>query len=480
MSLARSSARRSAARRATSEVAWPVIGSTVTTLVAFFPMLFWPGIMGEFMKYLPITVIVTLSSSLFVAVVINPAMASIHMKLKGGPDTTGMTIDEISAAVDKPAAIQGFWTSLYARSLTRALEKPWSVLGLTLCGMILMFQAWLLIIGLEKPVEFFPEVDPKGMYVNVETPEGADLDYIDRVMQRVELAVAGFDPGAAARDRFDRADYLRAMAPREHTMPSGLVHTAPGDLANIRMLYMKGVVAAGPGSAFDSNTPSHLGIRFLDLQDRNERSQTTLDTIRRRVAEIPGAKVTIATEEQGPPTGAPINIEIIGDDFAVLGETARHIRRLLADLPHVSDIRDDFNEGLPSVQVRVDRQKAALFGLTTNAIGFALKTAYNGLDVSTYREGNDDYDITVQLAEGDRRTVDVLNELLIPAPDGRLVPLSTLATVRFAGALVQPAGHHLEQVVVGEFVRQEHQQEDQAQQIYLALAGPFLGEEKCV
>jgi len=154
-------------------------------------MLYWPGIMGEFMRFLPITLIVTLTASLFVALVINPAMASIHMKIKGAPDISGMSIEEISAAVDKPARIKGFWKSLYARSLTRALEKPWSVLGLSLCGMILMFESWLLVIGLEKPVEFFPEIDPKGFYVNIETPEGADLDFIDRIIGRVELAIAG-------------------------------------------------------------------------------------------------------------------------------------------------------------------------------------------------------------------------------------------------------------------------------------------------
>ena len=423
--------RVSAAMRATGEVAWPVIGSTLTTLAAFAPMLFWPGVMGEFMSYLPLTLIITLASSLFVALVFTPALASLFMRQPAGAGRG----DADAESAEQPVAIDSFLLRRYAATLGFCLRRPLAVVFASGLALVLLVQVWLLVIGLEKPVEFFPEVDPKGMYVNVETPEGADLDYIDQVMQRLEIAVAGFDPGEAARDRFSRADYLQALAPQEHTMPSGLVHTAPGDLANIETLYMKGVVAAGQGSAFDSNTPSHLGIRFLDLQDRNERSQTTLDTIRRRVAEIPGGKVTIATEEQGPPTGAPINIEIIGDDFAVLGETARQIRGLLADLPHVRDIRDDFNEGLPSVQVRIDRQKAALFGLTTDAIGFALKTAYNGLDVSTYREGNDDYDITVQLAEADRRTVDVLNELLIPAPDGRLVPLSTLATVRFAGAL---------------------------------------------
>ncbi|NCC94043.1 MAG: efflux RND transporter permease subunit, partial [Opitutae bacterium] len=370
-------------------------------------------------------------SSLFVALVFTPALASLFMRQPAGAGRG----DADAASAEQPVAIDSFLLRRYAATLGFCLKRPLAVVLAACAALVVLVQVWLLVIGLEKPVEFFPEVDPKGMYVNVETPEGADLDYIDQVMQRIEIAVAGFDPGEAARDRFSRADYLQALAPQEHAMPSGLVHTAPGDLANIETLYMKGVVAAGPGSAFDSNTPSHLGVRFLDLQDRNERSQTTLDTIRRRVAEIPGGKVTIATEEQGPPTGAPINIEIIGDDFAVLGEMARQIRGLLADLPHVRDIRDDFNEGLPSVQVRVDRQKAALFGLTTDAIGFALKTAYNGLDVSSYREGNDDYDITVQLAEVDRRVVDVLHELIIPAPNGVMVPLSTLTEIEFSGSI---------------------------------------------
>jgi multidrug efflux pump subunit AcrB len=417
-----------AAMRATSEVAWPVIGSTVTTVVAFFPMLFWPGIMGEFMKYLPITLIVTLTSSLFVALVINPAFASIHMKIKGAPDTSGMSIEEISAAVDKPAQIRGFWMSLYARSLTRALEKPWSVLGLSFCGLILMFEAWLLVIGLEKPVEFFPEIDPKGFYVNIETPEGADLDFIDRIIARVERAIAGAgdDPGIAP---------LAALAPKEYSTPKGREYYGPSDLKNVKDVYMQGVVNPGGGSSFSSNSPNHVGVRFLELEERSENSHDTVNTIRERVKNIPGGKITIAKEEEGPPTGAPINLEISGPDFAVLGRIAKEVRDALSLIPYVEDIQDDFAEGIPSVQVNIDRQKAALFGLTTDMIGFALKSAYNGLNVSSFRQGDDDYDITLQLREADRRVVDVLHELLLPTPSGETVPLSTVATVTFAGTI---------------------------------------------
>jgi multidrug efflux pump len=98
-------------------------------------------------------------------------------------------------------------------------------------------------------------------------------------------------------------------------------------------------------------------------------------------------------------------------------------------------VRDDYNEGAPSIQVVIDRQKAALFGLSTDMIGFALKTAYNGLDVSTFRESNEDYDITVQLPEEDRRLTDVLRELMIPVPTGEMVPLSTLAHMEYIGTV---------------------------------------------
>lgn len=415
-----------AAMRATSEVAWPVIGSTVTTLVAFYPMLYWPGIMGEFMRFLPITLIVTLTASLFVALVINPAMASIFMKIKGRSADTGMTIEEMSAAVDKPMEIKGFWTTLYSRTLTASLEKPWSILGLSLVGLILMVESWLLVIGLEKPMEFFPEIDPKGFYVNIETPEGADLDFVDRIIQRVELAIAGAGKETTP---------LAALAPKEYATPAGRHYSGPSDLKNVKDVYMQGVVSAGPGSAFSANSPNHVGVRFLELEERSESSQDTVNTIRERVKDIPGGKITIAKEEEGPPTGAPINLEISGPDFDVLGKIAGQVKSVLEQIPFVEDVRDDFLEGVPSVQVVVDRQKAALFGLTTDMIGFALKSAYNGLNVSSFRQGNDDYDITLQLKESDRKVVDILHELLLPTPSGQTVPLSTVATVTFAGSI---------------------------------------------
>ena len=425
-----------AAMKATAEVAYPVMGSTVTTLAAFSPMLFWPGIMGEFMSYLPLTLIVTLSSSLFVAMVINPAMVSLFMKIKQPKaNPGGLGAGLTGTSLEKPAEIKGFLLTHYTKTLSHALQTPFAIIGIAFCVLILMFQGWLLVVGLKKPVEFFPDLDPAGIYVNIDVPEGADIDYIDQITKRLEYTLSGTETTIDGSPIDPDVTPLSALAPKNHDLGNGLKNPGPSDLKNIESIYTRGTVSSGGGSSFSANTPNHIGVRFIEMQDRHRSSQIDVEDIRARVENIPGGKITIAKEAGGPPTGAPINIEIAGDNFAVLGEIAKRIKDVLLTIPHVEDIRDDFVEGIPSVQVVVDRQKAALFGMTTNMIGFALKSAYNGLEVSSFREGSDDYDITVQLKEADRKVVNVLHELMLPTPSGELVPLSTIADVNFAGSI---------------------------------------------
>jgi len=425
-----------AAMRATSEVAYPVIGSTLTTLAAFSPMLFWPGMMGEFMRYLPLTLIVTLTSSLFVAMVINPALASMFMKTNASGRRNEVSINEITAAGEKPVEIKGWLLKGYTRILQSALKRPITIVMIAFAFMVLLFQAWMLAVGLEKPIEFFPDIQPKSIYVNVAPPEGADLEYIDRLIKRVEVAIAGsVKAGPDKPVDISEEVYAGAFVPKEHKKADNTTFMGPSDLGNIKNIFTKAVTAAGSASMFSSNTPNNIGVRFLDLDEQNRSVNETIDDIRNRLADIPGAKITIAAAEEGPATGAPINIEIAGDELAVLGKLSKQIREMISKIPFVMDVRDDYSEGTPSIQVVIDRQKAALFGLTTDMIGFALKTAYNGLDVSTFRKNNKDYDITVQLPEADRRLTDVLRELMIPVPSGEMVPLSTLAAIEYTGAI---------------------------------------------
>jgi len=422
-----------AAMKATSEVAYPVIGSTITTLAAFFPMIFWPGIMGEFMKYLPITLIITLSSSLFVAMVINPALAAIFMRLKKEKHQLPkqLSADEVSASGEKPIEIKGLVLTLYTRFLKKALNHRMVVIFISFSFLILLYQIWLLAVGLEKPVEFFPDLDPDSAYVNIDPPEGADLDYLDRIIKKVEMAVCGINND---NEMLSLDLYEASFKAKRHQKAGGEEFFGPSDLNNIEHIYSKAIETSG-GVSFASNLPNHIGIQFLDLEDRKRPSAESLEEIRSRVKDIPGARITVAEQEGGPPTGAPINIEISGDNFRVLGNIAKQIGKIIAQVPFVEDIQDDYVEGIPSVRIRIDRQKAALFGLSTDAIGFALKTAYKGLDISTYHEGDEDFDITVTLTEDDRRVTDVLHKLMLPTPSGQLVPLTTIASIDYTGSI---------------------------------------------
>ena len=424
-----------AAMQATSEVAWPVIGSTLTTIAAFFPMVFWPGIMGEFMKYLPITLIVTLTSSLFVALVINPALCAFFMKVKKRQtDSKTLSAEKIKEQTQKPIEIKGVILKLYSKTLNKALDHNITVLIGAFAVLIILFQIWFLKIGVEKPVEFFPPIDPKSAYINIDPPEGADLDFIDRTVKKIEIAIT-----QGGNDQ----NYSDALRLQEHENLNGTKFMAPGNINNIEHIYTKVVQNSGT-SVFDSNLPNHIGIQFIDFEHRKSATRDDLEELRNRVKNIAGVKITVDELKEGPPTGPPINIEISGSNFEILNQIAQKIKKVIENIPHVNDVRDDYQGGLPSVQVKIDRQKTALFGLTTSAIGSALKTAYNGLDVSTYYEGDEDYDIVVKLKASDRQVADILYKLMIPTPTGTIVPLTTIARIEYTGT-------------IGDIVRKNHE-----------------------
>ena len=431
--------RLQAAVRATAEVAQPVIASTATTVAAFFPLIFWPGIMGEFMSYVPKTVIITLSSSLFVALVINPALAAIFLRLPAGHRTAKikLSVEEIEKAGETPITVRGPFLRAYRRLLDGALNHRLPVIIMAFLGLVAMSLIWMYRIGVEKPIEFFPNVDPRGIFVNMDVPEGADLDYSDRIARQIEAILCDGAREGLPPPEVNPAVCIANNSPEKtHQLRRGDQFDGPTDMPNVKYLYSRTVAVVGGASVFESHSPNHIGIQFHDLEDRIEPSLETADEIRRRIMNIPGAEISIAEQEEGPPTGAPINIEIVGDSFQVLGRMGQQIRQVLERIPFVRDIRDDYIAGSPTVRVRVDRQRAALLGLSTEVVGFALKVAFNGIKVSTFREGDEDYDITVQLPESDRRVTDVLRELLIPTVEG-LVPLSTIAKFEVTGGLGQ-------------------------------------------
>ncbi len=422
-----------AAKRATSEVAWPVIGSTFTTLAAFSPLIFWPGMMGEFMKYLPITLVVTLLSSLIVAMVINPALCAIFMKLKGKKAPVQDGTDFIPEQGENPIAIDGPILKAYTGLLRGALNHKFAVLGISFAVLVILIQIWLLGGGIETPTEFFPAIDPNSVIVNIDPPEGSDLTYVDNIVKQVEMAISGKFGDEKMLPPTSRYDEVYTPL-EEHEKADGETFDAPTDINNIEHVFAK-VVQGSSGYSFDANLPNQIGIQFLKFEDRKTPTSKDIEMIRSRTRKIAGAQITVAQQDEGPPTGPPINIEISGKDFAQLGALANQVRAIIGKIPNLKDVRDDFVAGLPSVRVKLDRQKTALYGMSTSQIGSALKTAYNGLDVSTFYDGDDDFDIVVTLGEADRRATDVLRKLMIPTPTGTMVPLTTLASIDYSGSI---------------------------------------------
>ncbi len=429
--------KKEAAKLATGEVAVPVIAATATTVAAFAPMAFWPGIIGEFMGYLPKTLIITLSSSLFVAVIINPTLCSLFMRPEGekAPGLTremkwalgivaavaflvvllvkplpaillALTVVLLYALHRYALAPAAYWLqNVSLPAILRDYERllRWALVhrGLVMGGSLAMMVISVLAFGLfSKGVEFFPEnIPPSTVYVQVEAPTGTRVDVTDQIVRRIESELNEF-PG--------HEDYESVVA---------TVGSSSGD-----------GFAGGQGG-------THLGtvaVAFVDYQDRVYDSSRSLERMQKMIGtSVAGADINVEKQEMGPPTGAPVNIEISGEDpelLKLLGDEVIAILSNSAVAPKLEGLESDLADARPELTVEIDREKAALFGLNTQEIGFTVRSAINGAEAGEFRDGKDEYDIVVRLAEMYRRDLNSLADLTVVTEDGTQVPLPSVAT----------------------------------------------------
>ncbi len=383
-----------AALKGATEIAAPITASTVTTLVAFAPMIFWPGIMGEFMKYLPITLIITLSCSLFVALVVNPVLCEVFMK------------------VGKKKHEQKFFRRLvanYEKVLRFALNHRGAAIAAAFGTLMIIF---ILYGFFGQGVEFFPKVDPAQIMIEVTAPTGTRLEESDRIVNEIERQMPKFQQ--------DVTSYV----------------------ANV------GTEGSG-GFSFGGGSSPHISwvtIEFVDRQERHQSSKKTMQEIRHDVERIPGARIEVQEPDVGPPTGPPVNVEISGDDFKVLGELAAAVRREIKNIPGLVDLKDDFDQGRPELKVRIDRKKAAIYGVNTADIAATIRTAIYGTEASDYRVGEDEYDITVRLKKSARNRLNVLENLTV-FYEGTHIPLISLVDFEYAGGLTAIKRKDLKRVV---------------------------------
>lgn len=376
--------RLQAAMDATDEVAWPVIASTLTTVGAFFPMVFWPGIMGEFMSYLPITVIIALTASLFVALVINPVLSAKFQDIpKQDENAKPGFIDRMMEA----------FKNIYRPALEWSLDHRMVVLSLSfvfLIGSTVSFG----IFG--KGVEFLPKTEPKRADVKIKAPVGTNLEASDQFVKVVEKIAA----------EYPDIEYIIANTGES------------GQSDEIGTHY------------------SLVKLDYLDIQERSRPSSETTNEIRDRLQQvIRGAEVRAEPEKMGPPTGSAINMEISGKDLRQLGKIVAEYKRAIKNIPGLVDLKDNYISAKPEIRVDVDKEKSAIMGLDAFTIAQAVKTAINGFKVGVYREGKDEYDIVARLPKENRDSLDDIKRITVSGPKGEPIPITSLSTVSMGGGL---------------------------------------------
>ncbi len=425
-----------AARRATAEVAMPVIASTLTTLAAFLPMMFWPGIVGEFMGYLPLTLIVTLSSSLVVSLTIIPVLAAQYLRLDGSPSRplrraslwsliAAAALFLLAVTMANPItgglfALTGVvlvglhhlllkhiarWFQLHAVPFTLrhyevrlrwALRHRYITLGIAVLTLALSVVVYRLF---GKGVVFFPDdIPPAVANVQVVTPVGTVAENTDGIVQEVERRLDGVE---------GRGDVKTVVA------------TTGSRISN----------------DFGQNSGTHLAtvtVNFKDYQLRQHDAFQVMEGMRQAVGSgLAGARVSVEKPQNGPPTGAPVNIEIAGENPALLQRLSDQLIAALENSPvfaKLDGLKSNLDAARPELVLSVDREKAALYGLTTTDVGSTVRSAINGFEASKFRDGEDEYDIVVRLSEKDRRDLNTLADLSIVDDVGRQIPLSSVAT----------------------------------------------------
>ena len=352
-----------AAKLGVGEVAMPIIASTATTLAAFLPLILWEGIMGEFMKWLPITLIIVLSSSLFVALIINPMLISVYMKVVPKKESKVPFISKLE--------------NLYERFLSYALKgkKPGSIIVGTF-GLLIL--AGFLMYTFPPKILFFPNTDAKQVFVFIEYPIGTDIEETNLISKEIEK---------------DIEDYLKKY---EVDGENFLITSVIGQV---------GEGTADPSRGQEggkSPNKARITVDFVKYQDRQGvNTEAVLKDIRNVIQGYPGVSIVVDKPADGPPTGAPINIEVKGDDYELILDTANQLKSFInaSNIAGIEELKLDIDQGKPELLIAVDRQKARRLGISTGQIGINLRTALYGKEISTYKNADDDYPINLRLKD---------------------------------------------------------------------------------
>jgi len=433
-----------AAKYGVGEVALPIIASTATTLAAFVPLAMWPGIIGEFMKYLPLTLMIVLGSSLFIALVINPVFAAVWMSVESKVPNKKrlMVLAAIAIGLGLLFAVSGvillsnllivgglltflnlfFFTpgtkkfqenslpkleNFYEKFLKKAMQIPRRVLFGTIGLLIFSF----VLMGVFPPkVLFFPENEPLYVNIYIETPIGTDISVTNDITKKVEAII-----DSTVYKKYK--DYYNVVS--FHNEEGKLIKEKKPFISSILAQVGEGTSDPASGQMAGGSTPhkARVAVQFADFEDRFDSKGNPLSTqaVMEELREVLKGKFTadvsivITKNQNGPPQDPPINIEVWGPgNYDETIEKSQTILKTLTNenVQGIEKLRLDVETGKPELLLEVDRNKAIRFGLSTQQIGSTIRTAVFGSDVSTYKIDDETYDINVRLSKEKRNNID--------------------------------------------------------------------------
>ncbi|MBL7996135.1 efflux RND transporter permease subunit [bacterium] len=396
-----------AAKDGTKEVAIPVATSTLTTIAGFFPMLFWPGIIGDFMYYLPMTLIIMMSASIFTAYIISPTQGAQFIDYH--KEIEKARLSALHPSVWKKYNIfarlyHAVDTQFFPMAQTKYVSTiHWTLRHKTFtvaaAGAFLIVMTVLFAL-FSKGVEFFPSTEPNQVVIAVAMPPGTPLDKTNGITKILE----------------SRMRDVRGVDDMEFMVANVGTSEDPFDFG-------------GQGTP----NKSQISVNFYEKMKRKQNSFITQEEIRKASVGIAGADIKVKAQENGPPVGAPVSLELSGEDFKTLTALALQIQDNIKTIPGLVDLKDDYDAGKPEIQIIVDREKAAMLEMSTAQIANVVRTAINGTEASKYRIGEDEYKITVRLNEEQRNSPSHLENLNITFMNnkGKLlsVPLVSVATI---------------------------------------------------
>jgi multidrug efflux pump len=453
-----------AAKMAAGEVFVPVLSGTVTTLAPFFPLLFWPGIIGKFMIYLPAVLILTLTASLIVAFLINPVFATSFMKPEHYPDpepksalfkkrwfwffvilgvalhgagfhgTANFVLVLVVLIIFNRYVLRDVIHAFQNKLLPRLMNKyerslRWALKGnrpgwliASVFGLFIVAVFALIVRG--NKTQFFPTGDPNIVYVYLKMPVGTKTSYTDSVTRQLENKVF---------------DVLGNNNP--------IVESVISNVA----------VGATDPFAGERGTQPHLGriqISFVEYEKRHgKRTSEIVDSLRKTIKEIPGAEVSISGEQNGPASGAPVNIEVVGEDFDKIAATAVDLKNYLDRIKFEGvQLRMDVDVTKPELTLTIDRERATAEGLSTSQIGMQLRTALFGYEASKLKEGEEEYKIQVRYSDLLRNNLSELQNSKITYRDFatgqvRQVPISNVVKFDYKSSLGGVKRKNLKRVI---------------------------------